>query len=97
MTTNLNTLLTHSPDIRQGKPCIAGTGITVHRIAILHNSGNGAEDICRKYPHLSLSGVYAALAYYHANRSQVDSEIESEAAEAKRLEREYLQSQQVAQ
>jgi uncharacterized protein (DUF433 family) len=92
---NLNTLLTQSPHIRHGKPCIAGTGITVHRIAILYTLGNSAEDIYRKYPHLPLPGIYAALAYYHANRAQIDAEIEAEAAEAKRLEEESMQSQHV--
>jgi uncharacterized protein (DUF433 family) len=95
MTTNLNTLLTQSPHIRHGKPCIISTSITVHRIAILYNLGNSAEDIHRKYPHLPLFGIYAALTYYHANRSQIDTEIEAEVAEAKHLEEEYLQGQQV--
>ena len=52
-----------------------GTRITVHRIATLYKQGQGPEDIARAYPHLSLGQVYAALAYYHANRREIESEL----------------------
>jgi uncharacterized protein (DUF433 family) len=84
--TNFEALLTTSPDIRHGRPCIAGTRITVHRVAIWYKLGYSAEEIFHQYPHLTLAGVYAALAYYHANREEVDAEIEAEDAEAQRLE-----------
>jgi uncharacterized protein (DUF433 family) len=86
MTTNLNTLITSTPNIRHGRPCIVGTGITVHRIAIWYRLGHSAEEITRQYAHLSLKGVYAALAYYHANRSTIDSEIDADEAIAQQLE-----------
>ena len=50
-------------------------GITVHRIASLYKQGQSPEDIVRTYPHLSLGQVYAALAYYHANRAEVEAEL----------------------
>jgi uncharacterized protein (DUF433 family) len=95
--TNFEALLTMSPDIRHGRPCIAGTRITVHRIAIWYKLGYSAEEIFHQYPHLTLAGVYAALAYYHANREEVDAEIEAEDAEAQRLEQEYAQRSPVLQ
>jgi uncharacterized protein (DUF433 family) len=82
MSTGLDTLITRTPDVRRGRPCIAGTGITVHRIAILHKLGHSPEEIVRKYEHLDLAGVHAALAYYHANRAKVDAEIAADEAEA---------------
>ena len=39
----------------------------------------------------TLAQVYAALAYYHANREAIDAEIAADEAEADRLEQEYLQ------
>ena len=42
----------------------------------------------RKYGHLSLAQVHAALAFYHANEAEVDADLESEAREIERLERE---------
>jgi len=75
MSVELDSMLTHSPDVRHDRVRIAGTGITVHRIAVLSNLGHGPEEIVRKYKHLTLAGVHAALAYYHANRERIDAEI----------------------
>lgn len=96
MTAEINSLLTSAPEIRHGRPCVAGTGITVHRIAILHNLGHSPEEIARKYEHLTIAGVHAALAYYHANKSEVDADIATDAMEAERIEREFLEHQRVA-
>jgi len=54
---------------------IDGTRITVHRIAELYGQGRSAEDIVQVYPHLSLAQVYAALAWFHANREQIEAEL----------------------
>jgi hypothetical protein len=35
---------------------------------------------------LTLAGVYGAIAYYHANRESIETEMESDEAEAKQLE-----------
>ena len=53
MSTEIDSLLISAPEIRNGRPCIAGTGISVHRVAILHNLGHSPEDIVRKYEHLT--------------------------------------------
>lgn len=96
MNTELNALLSSSPRIRGGRPCIAGTGISVHRVAILHNLGHSPEEIVRKYEHLTIAGVHAALAYYFANKESVDAENAADAVEAERIEREFLKQDQVA-
>lgn len=66
------------------RPCIAGTGMSVKCIAGWYKMGLMPEQILVKYPHVSLAQIYAALAYYHANRD----EIESAMAEDERAERE---------
>ena len=78
MSVALDSPLTHSPDIRHDRVRIAGTGITVHRIAILSNLGHGPEEIVRKYRHLTLAGVHAALAYYFDHRDEIQRDIEDE-------------------
>ena len=96
MSTEIDSLLTSSPEIRDGRPCIAGTGITVHRIAILHNLGHSPEDIVRRYEHLTTAGVHAALAYYFANKQEIDAEIADDEVDAQRIETEFLKQQRVA-
>ncbi len=95
MTIDSNRLIISSPNIRGNKPRINGTGITVHRIAIWYKLGYSAEEITRQYSHLNLAQVYAALAYYHANKTVIDAEIAADEEDAKRLETEYLKTQKV--
>jgi uncharacterized protein (DUF433 family) len=77
---NIGSLIETSPEIRKGRPCIAGTGVTVRRIAGWHNLGFTPEEIAAKIEHLTLAQIHAALAYYHANRAEVDSDIAAEEA-----------------
>lgn len=78
MATMLDNLLVKTPGICGGKVRIDGTRITIHRIAVLYKQGQNAEEIARTYPHLSLGQIYTALAYYHANRDEVEAELAQE-------------------
>jgi uncharacterized protein (DUF433 family) len=75
MSITLDAMLARSPDICGGLVRIEGTRITVHRIATLYKQGQSPEDIGQTYPHLSLAQVYSALAYYHANRAEIEMEL----------------------
>jgi uncharacterized protein (DUF433 family) len=77
---DIGTLIERSPEIRKGRPCIAGTGVTVRRIVGWHNLGLGPEEIAAKMEHLTLAQIHAALAYYHANRDEIDTDIAAEDA-----------------
>jgi len=81
MSTTLDSVLTRTPGICGGRIRIDGTRITVHRIATLSRQGQTAEDMAQTYPDLSLGKIYAALAYYHANRDPIDTELSAEDAE----------------
>ena len=96
MSMELGALLSSSPEIRHGRPCIRGTGISVHRIAVLHNLGHSPEEIVRKYEHLTIAGVHAALAYYFANQKEIDAEVAADETDAANIEREFLNTHQVA-
>lgn len=71
----MHAMLTRSADVCGGQIRIEGTRITVHRIATLYKQGQSPEEVVQTYPHLTMSGVYAALAYYHANRDEIESEL----------------------
>lgn len=64
-----------TPNIMGGKPRIAGHRITVQDVAIRHNGlGYPAEQIASDY-NLGLADVYAALAYYHDHKEDIDKSI----------------------
>jgi len=58
-------------------------------IAQWHNMGLIPEEIVRKFGHLSLVQVHAALAYYHANQAEIDADLEAEAQETEALEQKH--------
>lgn len=91
MSVEIGSLLTCTPEIRHGRPCIIGTGISVHRVAIMYKLGDAAEEIAREY-NLSLAGVYAAFAYFHASQAEVEAEIAADEAEAERVEAEWYRA-----
>ena len=90
---DIGTLIASSPDVRGGRPFVAGTGITVMRIAGWYRLGCTPEEIARKTG-LSLAQIHAALAYYHANRESIDADLDDEAAEYDRLASEHHNHQQ---
>lgn len=82
--TTLNTLeglIVKEPKLRNGRPIIAGTGVTVRTIVGHYKLGLSAEEIADEM-NLELAGVYAALAYYHLYRDEIEADIiaNSEAA-----------------
>jgi uncharacterized protein (DUF433 family) len=67
----------------------------VQNIAIDFNAGMQPEDIVAERANLTQAQVYAALAYYYANKEVIDAEIEAYYQEFEHLEVEYQLSQQV--
>ena len=96
MSVDIGSLIVSSPDMKHGRSRIAGTGITVQRIAIWYKLGYGPEEMVRKYPHLTLAHVHAALAYYHANQAEIEAGIAADEAEYEQLERKYVTIRQPA-
>ena len=86
--TDIGTLIEQTPGICGGRPCIAGTGVSVRRIAGWYKLGWTPEEISRRVQ-VSLAQVYAALAYYHANQEAVEAEMAAEEADYDRLCREH--------
>ena len=90
--TDIGTFITQDPGICGGRPRIAGTGVSVRRIVGWYKMGLTPEEIASEIPHLGLAQVHAALAYYHANRDELDAAMSAEEAEADRVEREHRTS-----
>ncbi|RME90969.1 MAG: DUF433 domain-containing protein [Anaerolineae bacterium] len=77
-TKTLDQYIERTPDVVGGKPRIAGHRITVQDVAIWHEwLGRSVDEIAAEYD-LSLSEVYAALAYYHAHREEIDRQIKED-------------------
>ena len=88
----IGTLIVRTPGTCGGRPRIAETRITVENIAIDFNAGLTPEQIIDEKPHLTLAQIYGALAYYFANKDQIDADIAAENAEWERLEAESKKS-----
>ena len=82
MSTEISTFLVSSPEVCGGRLRIDGTRITVNQIVVLYKQGDNAEEIADRYPHLTLAQVYAALAHYHANRTEIEADLGAERHEA---------------
>ena len=68
-----------------GKPCVAGTRIRVWDIHVWHDlRGMTPAEVVAEFPHLSVADVYAALAYYHDHRQEIERQaLEDEEVVAK--------------
>ena len=75
--TDIGTLIVSNPEICGGRPCIEGSRITVRHIVIDYRSGMTPEEMLEDKAHLSLAKIYAALAYYHANKAEIDADIKA--------------------
>jgi len=91
--TDINSLLTVDPDYRSGRPCLRGTGITVHSVAAAHLGGATADDLIAANADLDPGLIHAALAYYYANREQIEADLDSDHTEAESLRAAYESSE----
>lgn len=78
-------LIVSNPDVRGGRPYIAGTTLTVADVAIakvFHMMD--VDDIADHYE-LSLQQVHAALAYYYEHKTEIDQSIQERRKLAEQL------------
>jgi len=66
--------VTSTPGVCGGKPCVAGSRVRVWDIAVRAQAGESPDEILAHFPHLTLSDVHAALAYYYDNREAMDAQ-----------------------
>ncbi len=63
MDANLAKWISITPEVRGGKPCIAGTRIAVHDILEYLASGMSEREILEDFPSLRSEHIRAALAF----------------------------------
>lgn len=88
--TDIGTLIVRTPETCGGRPRIAGRRVSVQAIAVLYKQGMSPEEIAEEFEFVTLAQIYAALAYYHANKDEIEAYLAEEEAEYDRLEAEYI-------
>jgi uncharacterized protein (DUF433 family) len=70
-----------------GVAWIAGANTKVVEVVLDKKAyGWSPEEIHFQHPHLALSQIHSALAYYYEHREKLDEQLERDDQEAKRLE-----------
>ena len=75
---NIGGLIERREGVKGSRPIMTGTGMSVHRVAALFRDGETPDEIHKSYA-VPLSHVYAAIAYYHANRDEIDGYLREDA------------------
>ena len=71
-----------NPNVLEGEPTLAGTRVPVRAIAVAWRFYPDVKRICQAYPMLTPADVRAALAFYQANREEIDRYIAENEADA---------------
>ncbi len=75
-----------TPGVCGGKPRIAGHRIRVQDVAIWHESwGMTPDEIVSQHPGITLADVFAALAYFHDHRTEIESDMQADEALVARM------------
>lgn len=81
-------LIATNPKIRNGRPFIIGTTLTVADIAIAKvYHGQDADGIASWYG-ISLPQTYAALAYYYDHKQEIDEQVRNQIRKAEAFKNE---------
>jgi uncharacterized protein (DUF433 family) len=72
-------LIVSNPNVRGGRPVIAGTEIRVTDIVTAMFFQKGTVDDIAGWYKLSLAQVHAALAYYYEHKAEIDQDIKQQA------------------
>ena len=80
-TKTIHPYITLKKGVQGGKPIISGTRTPVRSLVFYHKMGDTPEEICAKFPHLTLSHVYDALSFYYDHRDEIDSDLEEDKEE----------------
>lgn len=71
--------------VRNGRPHIMGTSVTVADVAVVKIYHQQDADDIAQWFNLDLSQVYAALAYYYDHKDEVDADIQAQIRRAEEL------------
>ena len=74
------------PDYCSGKAAIGATRVRVNNVVYLHRQGRTADEIRVEYPGLTHAQIYAALAYYHDHKDEIEAELSEDEGVDERYE-----------
>lgn len=89
-------LITRKPNVRGGRPCIIGTGLKVSDIVMAELYHNQTPDQMAVSYGVTLAQVYAALAYYHLNKDEIDTDIRNQIKKSRELRDKHVGSGQAS-
>ena len=75
---DIGTLITCTPGVYGGEPCLAGLRFPVSMVAAYLNGDRGPDALFEDFTFLDEVRVYAAVTYYHANKEHFDRQLESD-------------------
>ena len=75
------------PNYCSGKAAIGATRVRVNNVVFLHKEGKTIDQIRVEYPDLTHAQIYAALAYYHDHKDEIEAELSAEDQAAEDFER----------
>ncbi len=78
-------LIVSNPNVRNGRPVVAGTGVCVSDLIMAKLFHQQDPDGLAAWFDLSLAQVHAALAYYYTHQTEIDAEIKARRQEARQL------------
>ena len=61
---------------------VENTRVTLDTVVLAFREGATAEEIAQRFPAISLGGIYAAIAFYLQNRTEVDAYLARREADA---------------
>jgi len=80
-------MIVRTPGVIGGKPHVKGHRVGMHRVAGWWKLGLSIDEIGERLSTLSPAEIFAALAYYHLNKAEIDGYLEEERAVCRSLER----------
>jgi uncharacterized protein (DUF433 family) len=75
------------PGYCNGKAAIGATRVRVNNVVFLHQRGRTVDEIRAEYPDLTHAQMYAALAYYHDHKDEIEAELTEDEGADERYER----------
>jgi uncharacterized protein (DUF433 family) len=72
---------------RDGVIRVGSTRVSLESVLVAFNQGSTPEEIVEQYPSISLPDVFAVIAYYLQNRSQLDSYLAEQRNRRSQVER----------
>lgn len=73
---------------RDGVMRVSNTRVTLDTVILAFQEGATAEEIAHQYPSLDLADIYAVIAYYLRNRSEVELYLKTRRKESAKARKE---------